>query len=380
MKRIILKPGKEKKIKHFYPWVFRDEILSQEGEGVIASLYSSDGEFLAKGTYSPHSRIAFRVLSYEDEPIDEGFFRKRFSQALALREGIPSDAYRLAFSESDLLSGLIVDRYAEGFVIQVRSYPMEVLKERVLSALSDFSPRFIYERSDFKGRSEEGLEPFSGLLMGELENPVLIHEREFKFLVDVKGGLKTGFYLDQRDNRAYVAGLLRGGERVLDLFCYTGGFSVYCASRGARVVGVDVNESALELARQNVRLNNLSAEFVRANAFDFLESTNETYDLIIADPPAIAKTKREKESVLWAIWKLAHRSFLKLKRFGRLFICSCTYQISAQEMIRQVRLASTDVRRRILIKEVNLQPQDHPFVPTFPESLYLKCLDAVVID
>ncbi len=379
--KVFLKEGREKKIKHFYPWVFRDEIERVEGSGFVGELYDSRGNFLAVGTFSEKSRIPFRVLSYERDPIDGEFFKKRFLQALRLRQFIPSDAYRLAFSESDLLSGLIVDRYGKGFVLQVRTLPMEKLKSQVLEALEElFSPDFIYERSDFRARREEGLGEFKGLLRGRLKNPLTIEENGFRFLVDVERGLKTGFYLDQRENRAYVSGLLRGGERVLDLFCYTGGFSVYCAARGAKVTGVDTNEAAVELARENAQLNGVEAEFVVANAFEFVESTEELYDLIIADPPAIAKTKKEKESILWAVWKLAYYSLNRIRPYGRLFICTCTYQISTGEMIRQVRLAATDRGKRILVKEIRLQPQDHPYLPTFPESLYLKCLDVVVLD
>ncbi len=379
--RVVLKEGKEKKIKHFYPWVFKDEIEKAEGASIIASLYDSKGNFLAKGTYSSKSRIAFRVLSYKEEEIDKEFFKRRILEAFELRRGIDSDSFRVVFSESDLLSGVIVDKYADSLVIQIRSYPMEILKLPVIEALKEiFNPKFIYERSDFKGRKEEGLEEFKGLLYGELENPLIIREREFKFLVDVENGLKTGFYLDQRDNRAYIYGIVDKGMKVLDLFCYTGSFSVYCAKKGAKVTGVDINENAIDMAKENAKLNGAEAEFIKANAFNFLEETDEKYDIIIADPPAIAKTKKEKESILWAIWKLAYYSFQKLKKYGRLFICSCTYQISIDEMIKQIRLASSDAGRRIMIVSVNLQPEDHPYVPYFPESLYLKCIDVMVLN
>lgn len=381
MVKIYLKKGKEKKIKHFYPWIFKDEIEKIEGEGIEAELYDYEGNFLAFGTYSPYSRIAFRVLSYEKEDLSKEFFIRRFKEALLLREGINSNAFRVAFSESDLLSGLIVDKYADGIVIQTRSYPMEILKGKIIRALIEvFEPSFIYERSDFKGRQEEGLKEFKGLLYGSLKNPIKIKENEFTFLVDIVNGLKTGFYLDQRENRTYVYNLVKSGSKVLDLFCYTGGFSIYCAKKGAKVVGVDINESAIELAKENARLNGVSPEFILGNAFDYIQQTDEVYDLIIADPPAIAKTKKEKESILWAVWKLAYYSFQRLNKFGRLFICTCTYQISIEEMVRQLRLASTDAGRRIFIKSVNLQPVDHPYLPTFPESLYLKCFDIIVLN
>ncbi|NPA13654.1 MAG: class I SAM-dependent rRNA methyltransferase [Aquificae bacterium] len=374
--KIYLKKGKEKKIKHFYPWVFRDEILKVEGEGIIATLLDYKGNFLAKGTYSSHSRIAFRVLTYREEDINTNFFIERLKKSLLLREGIASNAFRAVFSESDLLSGLIVDKYDQGLVIQVRSYPMEVLKEIYLPALVEvFKPRFIYERSDFKGRLAEGLKEFKGLLYGELKNPVLIEENGIKFLVDVEKGLKTGFYLDQRDNRLYIAESVERGQKVLDLFTHTGGFAVYAAKKGAKVWAVDINADVLEIARENAKLNGVEVEFIAANAFEFLENTDQSYDLIIADPPAIAKTKKEKESILWAVWKLAYKAFKKLNPLGRLFICTCTYQISAEELTRQVRLAASDAGKRIFVRSLRGQPKDHPYVPFFPESWYLKCLD-----
>jgi 23S rRNA (cytosine1962-C5)-methyltransferase len=253
---------------------------------------------------------------------------------------------------------------------------MEVLKEIYLPALVEvFKPRFIYERSDFKGRLAEGLKEFKGLLYGELINPVLIEENGIKFLVDVEKGLKTGFYLDQRDNRLYIAESVERGQKVLDLFTHTGGFAVYAAKKGAKVWAVDINPDVLEIARENAKLNGVEVEFIAANAFEFLENTDQSYDLIIADPPAIAKTKKEKESILWAVWKLAYNAFKKLNPLGRLFICTCTYQISAEELMRQVRLAASDAGKRIFVRSLRGQPKDHPYVPFFPESWYLKCLD-----
>jgi len=346
----------------------------------VGELYAHDGSFLGVGTYSPVSRIAFRVFTHERRPLDEAYFKETLERTAFLREGIPSDAYRVLYSESDQTPGFIVDRYADGLVLQVRTLGAEKLKPELLKALVErFRPAFVYERSDFVGRKDEGLEPFKGLLWGELKNPVLIREHEFTFLVDVERGLKTGFYLDQRENRLYASSLVKEGSRVLDLFCYTGGFSVYCAKRGARVTGVDLNERALELARENARINGVEVEFVKANAFEYLEQDRSSYDLIIADPPAIAKARKEKESLKWAVWKLAYHAFPRLRRGGRLFICVCSYQLSADELARQVRLAATDRGRKVVLKELRLQPYDHPYLPTFPESLYLKCGDFILV-
>ncbi len=378
MVKILVGDKASRKVKRLYPWVFADEIIRVEGEGYEAEVYDKNG-FVAFGTYSPNSRIRFRFLGFERERIDEEFFEKRFIRALNIREGINSNAYRLVFSESDFLGGLIVDRYKNGFVIQIRSKPMEVFKNFVVEGLKkSFSPEFVYERSDMTSRKDEGLKPFKGLLYGRIPESLIIEENGFNFLVDIVGGLKTGFYLDQRDNREYLFESLRGGEKVLDLFCYTGAFSVYLSKKAKEIVAVDINDNALEIAKENLKLNGCkNVNLINLDAFEFLKTEKELYDLIIADPPAISKKKSEKGSIKWAIWKLAVLSLKRLKDYGRLFICSCTYQMDVKDMLRQIRLASFDTGIPIAILSIRTQPKDHPYIPHFPESLYLKCLDVL---
>ncbi|NPB03263.1 MAG: class I SAM-dependent rRNA methyltransferase [Thermotogae bacterium] len=375
---IQLKRGKERKILNLYPWVYRDEVAYLREAGAVSHLYDRRGRLLATGLYSPSSRVIWRFLSLGKVKVDRSFFKKRILEAVAYRKHVPATAYRLVFSESDFLGGLIVDRYNNGLVIQIRSEGMERMKGVVVDALVEaLSPSFIYERSDMEGRWEEGLKPVKGPIVGDAPNILTITENGIKFYVDVVGGLKTGFYLDQRRSRQYVASLVKEGFKVLDLFSYSGGFSIYAALKGAKVLAVDTNEAAIRLAQENARLNGVSVSVLVADAFKFLMSDRDTYDLIVADPPAIAKRKDARKSLLGAIWKLTYYSLPRLREGGHLYLCSCSYQASLQDMITYVRFASTDRKIPIYIAATLIQPEDHPFLPHFPESLYLKCLHVV---
>ncbi len=294
--RIYLKKGKERKVRNLYPWVYRDEVRKIEEGDVVADVFSHEGVFVGRGLYSKGARIVWRFLSREYDPIDRNFFVRRVEEALNRRGKINSTAFRVVFSESDFLGGLMVDRYNDGLVIQVRSRGMEEVKGTVIDALTEaLSPSFIYERSDMESRRYEGLEPVKGPVLGDVPDRLTITENGINFYVDVVNGLKTGFYLDQRRSREYVADLIDEGMEVLDLFSYTGGFSVYAALRGGRVLAVDTKEEALDLARENARLNGVEIRTLRYDAFKFLGETEDVYDVIIADPPAISKRKDERK-------------------------------------------------------------------------------------
>ncbi len=378
--RVYLKKGKERKVKNLYPWVYRDEVQGVEEGGVIADVFSKGGKFLGRGLYSRGARIVWRFLSRKAEPIDKFFFRRRIFEAYDRRKGISSTAFRVVFSESDFLGGLVVDRYNDGLVIQIRSRGMEEVKNTIMDVLVElFSPTFVYERSDMESRRDEGLIPFKGPLLGVVSGPLRITENGVEFYVDVVNGLKTGFYLDQRRSREYVASLISEGMRMLDLFSYTGGFSVYAALKGAKSLAVDTKSDALDLALENARLNGVEIETLRYDAFKFLEDTDETYDVIVADPPAISKRKGEREKILGALWKLTYNALPRLNTPGHLYICTCSYQASLEDMLKYVRFAATDRGIPLHIHNVLLQPPDHPFFPHFPESLYLKCVHAVKV-
>jgi 23S rRNA (cytosine1962-C5)-methyltransferase len=341
-------------------------------------------ETLGIGTYNPQSRFPVRVLTTADEPIDRAFFEQRLERALRYRQRVVQDtnAMRLVFSESDGLPGLIVDQYADYLVVQVRTLGMERLRELWLPTLIEqLEPKGVIERSEMASRAEEGLEPFAGVLHGDAPELIEIEESGLTFLVPTDAGRKTGFYLDQRENRRRLAAQVRPGERVLDLFCYTGAFALYAARAGAHAVGVDILPDAIDLAEVHARRNRLEAHWIVENAFDWLPQAAEQgaqFDWIVLDPPAIAKRQDQKDSLRWAIWKLVYNALPLLTEGGRLVVCSCAYQLSLAEMLDTVRLAATDRTIPLFLEEITFQAPDHPYLLQFPESLYLKCLWARV--
>lgn len=354
-----------------------------EGEpetGGLIRLCDFQGELLGIGTYNPQSRFPVRLLTPQEEPIDTAFFLRRFEQARNLRENLihETDSYRLVFGEADGLPGLIIDRYAEYAIVQVRTLGMERLKPLWLPALLEcLQPKGVMERSEMEARREEGLLPQTGELHGEVPDEIRITESGLQFLVPTRSGSKTGFYLDQRENRRQLAREVQPGERVLDLFCYTGGFSLYAAREGAETLGIDLSREAIAIANRHAALNGLTARFECANAFEWLESARaeqEPFDWIILDPPAIAKARNQRNSLKWAIWKLIYGSLPLLKPNGRMVVCNCSYQFSLQEMTETARLAASDRDYKIYLYDHSFQAPDHPHLLQFPESLYLKCL------
>jgi len=383
---IKLKKGKEKKIKNFYLWVFKDEIENFEklkNEPVqIVELKSSTGEFLGKAFFNPKSHIVARVLTRDDEKINAQFFRGKISEAINRRKKlkIKSDAIRLINAEADEIPGLIVDKFGNYLVLQARTAGIENFKHEIATILTELvKTTGIYERSDMESRREEGLETTSGELYGHVPRYVEIQENGLKFIVDLHHGQKTGFYLDQRDNRKKVREMIHRGDRVLDLFCYSGAFSIYCASAGAEVIGVDSDRSATDLARENAKINDLKNKttFLTADAFETVESmanSGEKFDLIIIDPPAMTKTKKGAENVKWAFYKLALNSLKMLEPGGKLIVSSCAYHISLDMLQEAIRFASNDTGKRLRVIDVTFQPDDHPWILQMPETLYLKTI------
>jgi 23S rRNA (cytosine1962-C5)-methyltransferase len=377
---VVLKSGKERKVRNNYPWIQRGEVVRTEGglhDGALANLFSEEGEFLAVGTWNGQSRFRFRVLSKEHDEIDEAFFQGRFERAIAMRTGLIEDtnARRIVYSEADQLPGLIIDDYDGHLVVQVRSKGMDLLKPVWLPALvAAAKPKSVYERSEMAGREEEGLGPFAGQLYGETPSEIEIVESSLKFIVTATGGLKTGFYLDQRATRREFGRRVKPGQRVLDAFCYTGGFSMYAARAGARTLGLDINSDAIAVAKRTADLNAFSCEFEQANVFDWLErDPGEPFDWVVLDPPAIAKTATARDSLKWAVWKLAHRAIPHMRPGSRMIACSCSYQLDRRELVETLRLAASDRGVRMYLEDVTLQDLDHPAPIQFPESLYLKC-------
>jgi 23S rRNA (cytosine1962-C5)-methyltransferase len=376
--RVVLKEGKERKVRNFYPWIQRGECRAEGVEnGALARLVDHQGRHLAIGTYNGSSRFQFRVLSLEDRTIDQQFFIDRLSAAKELRQALfPGiDALRVVYSEADLTPGLIVDRFGGTLVVQVRSMGIDRIRDLWEPALLEvWKPDRILEKSDMAGREEEGLKPRTEWMHGEPIDSVIIEELGLTYEVPLLGGLKTGHYLDQRETKRRFAERVRPRQKILDCFCYTGGFTLTAAKAGAIAYGVDIHEKAIEIARDNSRRNGLEAVFIHENAFDYLtQDSLGPYDWIILDPPAIAKTASKRDSLKWAVWKLVKSALPKLKTGGRLIVCSCSYQLDQNELVQTCRLAASDEGTRLILEDVTFQDLDHPAPVHFPEALYLKC-------
>ncbi len=382
-KWVKLKAGKSKKVQKFYPLVYRDEVAEVSpsvGDGDLATLVDERGKFLARGTYSAKSHVAFRVLTLQDEPIDRNFFANRFQKAFEQRKHLReiTNAVRLVHAEADFLPGLIVDRYDEFAVIQVRTKGMERLRDLWFEPLLELlEPKGVYERSDMEGRKEEGLVPFKGLLYGTVPERIEIVEHGLRFLVDVERGLKTGFYLDQRDNRKLVSELVLPGEQFLDLFAYTGAFSVYAATKGTECTAIEQHKHLVELGLEQAKLNKVEVNFRCSSVFEELpklRSEGRKFDFIVIDPPAIAKSEKQIASLRKAIHRVVSDSLRVLKPGGRMLVCTCVYHMDWSDLIETVRFAASDLNVPLRILAQTTQATDHPIRLHIPESQYLRCL------
>ena len=306
--KVYLIPGKEKRVYSRHPWVFRSDIHHTEGRcapGDVVSIYSDKGRFLAKAFYNPNSQIALRILTWQDEEIDRAFIFRRVHDAVEYRRSFADlRSCRLIFAESDRLPALIADVFGSTVVIQCMSLGMERFKQDVIDAIvEEIHPDGIWERDDIPVRKLEGMEMKTGLLYGNVPDRVEMTENGIRFLVDVKEGQKTGFFLDQKENRAAIAPFVKD-KKVLDCFTHTGSFALHAAHYGAAdVTGVDISDYACAFASENARLNGFgdNIRFVTANAFDLLSEQSKSgqkYDVIILDPPAFTKTRSAVESAL----------------------------------------------------------------------------------
>ncbi len=393
MPTLILKPGREKALLRRHPWVFSGAVAKVKGNpasGDTVAIADHRGQFLAWASYSPQSRIRARVWSWrEGEVIGPDFFHRRVGAALARRAswlGADTDAYRLVFAEADGLPGVIADRYGETVVVQFLSAGAEVWREAITDALQEATGAArVYERSDAEVRRLEGLPPRVGVLRGD-EPPDLIRiaENGRAFWVDVRRGHKTGFYLDQRGNRAWV-GAHAAGRRVLNAFAYTGGFAVYALAGGAsEVVSVDTSAEALALARENIALNGLPAgraAFLQEDVFHLLRklhSTGEKFDMVILDPPKFAPTAAQVPRAARGYKDINRLAFHLLPPGGLLVTFSCSGGLDAALFQKIVADAAVDAGVEARIVARLTQGVDHPVALNYPESAYLKGLVVVV--
>ena len=387
--RVVLRPRRARPFFGRHPWVFAGAVAAVQGEpgdGDVVDLYSHADHFVARGLYNSQSKIRVRLYSWSAETdLDVTFFRERLAAALRLRQGVlrrtgPGRACRLVFSEGDGLSGLTVDQYDRWLVVQFTALGLAQRRAMFAELLDELlRPEGIYLRTERGIGRMEGLELQDGLLRGQVSTePVEIEEEGLRFLVHLAEGQKTGYYLDQRDNRVAVAPLSTG-RRVLDAFCYTGGFGLHAARAGANEVqGVDVSEPALALARENARRNGLgNVEFVRVDVFahlDRLDRAGERFGMVILDPPKFARSRSAVDEALRGYRRLQTLALRLLEPDGILVTCCCSGVITLPMLEELLAQLSAQARRDVQILERRGQAPDHPVLATCPESNYLKCL------
>ncbi len=372
-----------------HPWIFSGAIARVTGHpepGAEVDVLDADGAFLGRGLFNPHSQIRVRLYTSEDEPLDGPFFAARVRRAVALRSGLlglddPAGACRLVFSEGDELSGLTVDRYGRHLVVLLTGLGIAGHREAILDVLEEvLAPEGILLRTEKGVGEEEGLILKDGPLRGQPPTePIVIEEGSFRFAVDLRTGQKTGFYLDQRQNRARVAAYA-AGRSVADVCAYTGGFSIATAKRGAAsVVAIDASAGALDLARRNAELNGVTdrVEAVRGDAFGWLGEQAEagrTFDMIVLDPPRFARSRAGLRSALQGYQRLNSLALDCLAPEGVLVTFSCSGRVSGEEFLEAVARAAADRGRPLRILERLGQAPDHPVSATCPQSAYLKGL------
>ena len=387
MYKVYLKPGKEESLRRFHPWVFSGAVARVDGEpeeGDVVEVYTSQREFVAKGHWQIGS-IVVRVLTFrQDEAIDSDFWHRRLSAACALRRSIgltnrPShDTYRLVHGEGDNLPGLVVDIYGSTAVMQAHSPGMHVSRMELAQALCDVMDglQAVYYKSETTLPYKADLFPENGFLVGSATENVA-WENGLKFHIDWLKGQKTGFFVDQRDNRSLLE-RYSFGRRVLNMFCYTGGFSVYALRGGAELVhSVDSSAKAIDLTNQNVALNFPNCPRHQAfaeDAFKYLDRMDPAYDLIILDPPAFAKHRDALRNALQGYRKLNAKALEKIRPGGILFTFSCSQAVSRDQFRTSVFTAAALTGRNVRILHQLTQPADHPVSIYHPEGEYLKGL------
>lgn len=394
-----IKRGREKPIRNRHPWIFSGAIAHAENaiDGELVRVVDHKDRFLARGYWNSRSQIQVRVMTWNDEPIDADWWRGKLSFALELRQAYSAaaanPAYRLVNAENDYLPGLIIDRYADWYVLQALTSYINKHKAAVVQALADVAgAENIYERSDVSARQKEGLSAAVGVLRGGSPPKLVEVDDGAAFLVDIETGHKTGFYLDQRDNRRlfqrlverYLAGS-RGTAKLLNLFSYTGGFGVSAKHFGAlHSVNIDASRNALELAERNFKLNgydrashNDTAEFILADGFDYLRHCvheRQLFDFVVLDPPKFAPSKRQVQRAARGYKDLNLNAFRLLKAGGYLLTFSCSGGISRDLFQKIVFGALADSGRQAQVVQQLTAAADHPVSLSFPEGEYLKGL------
>ena len=389
MVEIVLKKGKEKAALQRHPWVFSGALEKVKGkpeDGDVVKLFAFDNEFLAYGYYNSNSRVAVRLLEWnEEQTIDKEWYQNRLHQAIASRQFILSDktnTCRLVFSEADFLPGLIVDKYADFLSLQILSSGIEKVKNDIVEILkAELQPKGIFDKSDATARGHEGLAVENGLLWGENPPEFLeVKENGIAYNINIAEGQKSGFYCDQRDNRSILASYTKD-KKVLDCFSYSGGFSLNGLANGARsITSVDSSALALETLKQNVGLNKFDSDKITAIQSDVnkqlraFKETGELFDIVVLDPPKYAPSRSALDRAARAYKDLNRLGMLLLEKGGLLATFSCSGAVDIETFKQIIAWAALDAGKEVQIIKQFCQPEDHPVRISFPEGEYLKGL------
>ncbi len=374
--RVITKAGKDKKIRNFYPGLFADELALVPEQAGVVQVFSDENIFLGVGYYDPKSRVAVRVYRFEDGPLDKKFFQQRFARAQQKRAQL-GDFYRLVHAEADGLPGLVVDRFAALLVVQVRNRAMEALRESWLPALIEvMQPAGIYERSDVDSRRQEGLPEQVGVLYGQVPPVLEVREDGLVFPIPLALAQKTGYYLDQRENRRRLEQMIQPGQRVLDVYSYVGAFALRAARKGAYALAVDKDLDALAVLDRAASLQGWRVDIRQGDAVAVLENLARSqitpFQHVLLDPPTLVKKPDELPRVKRLLVDLLRPALRLLDREGWLWLSSCAYYLGVDALLEVTRRAAADEGRRLRVDAIHYNPPDHPWSLHVPESLYLK--------
>ncbi len=391
MIKVYLKKKIAPRIANGHPWVFGNEVDRVAGDveaGDIVEVSYSDGKFAGRGYINPKSQILVRLLTRnKQEIIDDRFFHNRIAQAWLYRQklGYTSNC-RLVFGEADELPALVIDKFNDYFVLQTLSLGIERWKPAIVKAIETiFSPKGIYERNDVPVRELEGLQQQKGFLSAPFDTTILIHENGLKFHVDIENGQKTGYFLDQQDNRRAIQHIVKGAD-VLGAFTYTGTFEIHAAHYGAKsVLGLDISENAVAQANRNAQLNGLDAicRFETMNAFDVLKQwgrEGRQYDVVMLDPPAFTKSREHIQKAVAGYKEINLRGMKLIKNRGFLVTSSCTNLVQPDLFLETIDMAAKDARKKIRQVTFQAQASDHPIIRGMENTNYLKFLIVEVCD
>jgi 23S rRNA (cytosine1962-C5)-methyltransferase len=376
------------RVRQGHLWIYRSDVIAIEAEGgSVVTVKDERGNFVGQALFSDASQIALRFLTQTNEQIDRGWWRRRISEAGSRRHISPdTNAYRLVYSEGDLLPSLIVDRYADVLVMQTLSQGTDAVKSMLTEILvEEFKPRAVIERNDVRVRELEGLPLVTRTVYGDAPGELEILQHGLRFVVEPLGGQKTGSFLDQRENRlaARAAASTTNRRRALDCFTFNGAFALHLAPVCESVIGVDISADAVAAAQRNTKLNQIgNVDFIEANVFDVLremEAAGDRFDVIVLDPPAFAKNRASLKAAIRGYKEINLRALKLLNPGGVLITCTCSYHVSEELFIEIVAQAAIDAHRRVQIVEKRIQASDHPVLVGVPETYYLKCVIARVI-